>query len=238
MYYLYNLTMPQEKNLPDTFEARGWTTNPMRFEGKNALLDFWHRYIGSFDMLNVTGKDIYISLHFLDTGIGCDGGRGMTRVEERKLRPYLVVDENGRNVDIRNWTREPEQTNARANASIQWPVMGAKQHWRRMSGPSMRRRTLRDSARDFYTDLDGISLVEVPGVRKKLRISRTDEEIFYCSGNISRSWKDQYKVANQFAKHKPGCQHHRKAVAPADDPWAALAAAGFPLSPATLEAGV
>ena len=236
MYHLYNLTMPQGKDFTPCRRSPEWTANPMSFMDKNTLLDFWRRYIGPFDKLNVTGKDIYISQDFLHTGIGRNGGQGVDMIMERKLRPYLVVDENGRHEDIRTWTREPETKNICTGASGQWPVMGAKQHWRRMNGPSMRRRTMRDSAREFYTDLDGSSLIEVPGVRRKLRISRTDEENFYCRpGNISKSWKDQYKAANQFAKHKPGCQHRRTAAAPANDPWAALAEAGFPLSPATLE---
>lgn len=235
MYYLYNLVIPQGKDFRASRNEPAWTANPLRFAAKNDLLDFWSQHIGSFDMLNVTGRDISTDVDFISTGVRSDGNIIITKVEERHLRPYLVVDENGRHEDIRNWIREREKENTCSSVSSRWSVKGTKQSIHRMSGPSMRHRTLRDSTRDFYTDLDGSSLVEVPGVRKKLCINRTDEENFYCSENGSKSWKDQHKAANQFAKHRAGCHRRKKVIAPAEDLWATLAAAGFCLSPATLE---
>lgn len=240
MYYLYDLMKPQGKNLPVCGSRLDWPANPMQLDDKAALMDFWARRVASsgFEMLNVTGKDVYIHTAYIrDTIPGPRGNFGVTAVEERRLKPYLVVDDEGRHVDIRDWGMKPERIchdcpGSRAYDSV---MMGSKQHRHRMNGPSMRRRTLRIHSEERCAELDE-TLIRVPGVRKKVLAGCWDEMEFYRNRKSSRSWKDQCKAANQFAKRKPGCRHRGKLTAPEDNVWSSLMAAGFPVSPAAMEA--
>lgn len=231
MYQLYNLAYDAQ----NPWISRDWPTNPMVFENKADLLDFWKRKIGDFRELNVTGKDIKIVAECIKTPAGIDGDIGYTTIWHRVLKKYLVVDEFGRHMDIREWEELPVRANDGPKYAMDLSI-GAKYHLHCTDGPSMYRRTRRANADDRFEELENGEMIAVPGIRNKTVISAEDVRDHYVrptKGVCSKSWKDQTKADRQYRQRKKGSARSAQPEANTEDmTWINLERDGFPVSAA------
>ena len=231
MYQLYDLAYDAKNRLMD----RDWPTNPMVFDTKSDLLDFWKRKIGDFRELNVTGKDNKIENEYTTTTSCVPGLLGYTTIEHRVLKRYLVIDESGRHMDIREWENTPIRTGSTHTCAVV-PFIGEKYHLHRTDGPSMYRRTRRANTDDRFEELENGEMVAVPGIRSKTVIRADDVWEHYgrpTKGVCSKSWKDQTKADRQYRQRKKGSTRSvQQGTNTEDMTWVNLERDGFPVSAA------
>lgn len=181
----------------------------------------------NFRDLNVTGKDVVIckekdgfSLVMIDGKLTL-----ITNwVRVRYLRRYQVLDEDGRSVDIRNWSKDVwEYKPPRHRPLVLDWVDGSKSHFHRTSGPSMWRGTFSSSMETAdETELleDGLPLPIQSNVDVRLPFNTSTVWDYYDRHHFhrkSKSWKDQSKARKQWGKCKRSGKSQRR-----EDDWARL----------------
>lgn len=166
-----------------------------------------------FDELNITGKDIKVSYGF-DANGNYSGSWTLRRLQ--------VLDEQGRSVDIRSWTKEMESI---LSHPLRWaqadrfdprdpdyrsaPIEGTeKDSSRRVSGYAMWHQTaatneatsLDDDDYDGYTPV-----IDHGAVRKRLPDLYSQwnqyERKHYGRDHLRKSWKDSSKGQRQWSKN-------------------------------------
>lgn len=181
----------------------------------------WHF---DFLSLNITGKDIYPCARFL---IMYDGNKYLKRQvsnEPTMLRPYQVLDENGRPQDVRLWTKEIEDV--LKNGPVQWRKrisVGTQAEFRRdpidgtnlvkaprHKGYAMWHQTVAATERgDYMEDCDGYAPVLDHGqVRKRdtglhSQWEQYERHLGYQSKTYKKSWKEKSKGHRQWSKNAP-----------------------------------
>lgn len=190
---------------------------PFRFRTKEELAEYWmnHKSGGTertrFYNLNVTGNDTATAYEVRPTTL-VDGTEYMITTQHRYLRQYMVVDENLRSVDIRDWPKEIWAK--KPKKAVRWSFglsRGYKNNSHRIKGPAFTH-----SKRTAYMfDEDDVP----PGtVRNKTKprakdlASYGDESDYdarkYTNKYGSRSWKDTTKSPYQWSKHRKWVKHN------------------------------
>ena len=188
--------------------------------GRQDIIDWWknkcrcttRKNNPSFQELNITGKDTYLNMvpdSFNIVTIDSMAPIRLTNyIKKQVLRPYQVLDEFNRPVDIRlwpksEWDREPENTYYWFGSS------GSKYHRRRANGPTMWRRTLTHASNKL--DIEELDDLPTPIRNRsdiKLPFNQSGDILAYYERHhyrrTAKSWKHQTKARKPWAKHKPG----------------------------------
>lgn len=194
------------------------------------LVAWWKKQFPSpasrFSELNMTGKDTYTYVEFKYHD-------GITVQEEQTcLRRYRVTDEDGRGVDIRNWSSGLWSYVPAPRTYLFGPY---KRDGRRVQGPSMYRRTAQQVQRVPETE-GHKPIIDRSNVRNKSLMSICDNLDYYDRRHdhgyyADRSWKSQTKARRQYVKHKA---YHKGPVERDRDIFKALAEDGFAVSAAAM----
>lgn len=170
------------------------------------------------EAINITGADKYLrhdlpaesvrSIPMTLNGNEVDVIR--YRPEAYALRPYQVLDEDGRSVDPRTWP-EPEKPKLYCTGFC---GNGRRPHDHRVGGPAMHRQTLRAIANELTdSELSEWGLCASAkthiSIRRKMVMEKGDawdfaEEKWIGKYRSSKCWKDQHKTRRQWGKHKSG----------------------------------
>lgn len=162
-----------------------------------------------FQQLNITGNDTYPIINHDNS-------------PDVATRRYMVLDADGRHIDIREWPRQVWlDATARPKYSASVWSSGKKSHAHRTHGAAMFRGTMKQkqSESDILEILEdeGLDAMEKPGfapvlnhikIRKKNGLARSMLTGDFYARKANRkyagdkSWKRQSKSPRQYAKHK------------------------------------
>lgn len=187
-YFLHDLTVNKPPH---------WPSNPMIFTSQDDLLRFWHKHIRDFKLLNITGNDV-MTCHvpvYIGQSIKTDESVFVTETKTY-LRPYLVLDEDQRHINIRNWPDPKPAPVIHRSYYFRY-----KTHHRRGHGASMYRKTLQANQEKFC-ELDTGEIIAIPPVRRKIILTSGDNwdkvERTWCGIERTKCWKDQRHGKKQF----------------------------------------
>lgn len=191
----------------------------------------WRDMTIDFSDLNVTGKDTVVKR--VRDGYAYSPAIGLypKYVEQRVVRPYQVIDDENRSVNIAQWTDDIKEANAilaghrpcsyTSDTTLPRyrfdPIsQGRKRHYHRQSHPSMWKATMSDKYNDDMERAEvEEALVELDmcPVRDRSHartspLSRYDaddivEDRFWARFH-NKSWKRNHKSRKQWCKHKRG----------------------------------
>lgn len=162
---------------------------------------------------------------------------------ERCIRRFQVLDEDGRSIDIRNWSYAIWHPVKKKSTHWHFPCNGFRSHWHRVKAPSGYRRLL--AARSMVLDEDDLSLLTPAQVNAILPQSKSELERYVTSYDwydervasswkSSKCWKDQCKAPRQYARHKARENPVRKYVP--EDGWDLAARLSEELCPSAVHA--
>lgn len=179
----------------------------------------------NFDLLNISGKDILFRWE-RDGYVWSEALQTMVPKTKKVcyLRPYQVLDEWDRSVDIRLWKDDITDINAG-----NWPThhkkpehmpryrvdpcgWGHKYHVHRQNSASMMFQQLKQQDADVHDDKSEFNpIVDKTSVRR--RVTKGELWDSYDDKNAakwrsSKCWKDQSKSPRQWARHKSGLSRH------------------------------
>ena len=152
-----------------------------------------------FGELNITGKDYY-GEHLDFFGFYFHG-------TPLHLRRYQVLDEMGRSIDIREWPQSVWQDKPLIAIDCEIYYSGKKRNSRRMSGPSMWRKSVREASKEVWTAEElGEENLPLPIMDRSAIRSRVveckpydyAERHFYGKYAPSRSWKKRSRAKAQW----------------------------------------
>lgn len=226
-----------------------WRANPMRFDDKAMLLNFWYYNCGhDWSQLNVTGTDMFAQTDCVFSGYDAEHDCPVYRyATEYFTRRYLVTDQDGRHVDPRIWGMPIEPIPWKYSGRWCWSP-GSKTNRHRASGPAMWRGTARaaDAANcsrntDAAGDADWTETMPEPPVRSKALLSWYEQDAVYerrWYRRPSYTWKERGKIRSQHGRHDKAGKGRKDVPMRIENPdaiWDSLIADGFPVSPATAD---
>ena len=163
-----------------------------------------------FRQLNITGHDTYRN-DFVYQSSQFDQRYNPGFVAEA-LRPYQVVDDEGKICDPRNWLDEikkvlgsekPYLFNEKKAPSFPEYIPGSKISHRSMKMPAMHHRNLRLSqsevGEEHYSENSGM---RIKGLDTSDGYDRAEKKYFKTP---PKSWKEHTKNPAQWGKHKNSC---------------------------------
>lgn len=181
------------------------------------LLDTWARQCspvrGKLDLskLNVTGKDTVLQTR--RTGFAWSSVLGTTVATfttEKVLKPYQVQDEQGRSIDIREWSsaiqawpRASQPVGAYPAGQYGCPVDGSKTNYRKLHDPAMYKANLRSTEPPDDELVEGLPLGHRNRNNKKKSLVCAPAQ----GRTPNKSWKRQSKNRKQWGKHKPAPEY-------------------------------
>ena len=152
------------------------------FQNQIEVLKWWQKNVKYDDYLNITGKDYIVRVDFEHD---CK--------KIRYLRPYMVLDANGRTVDIRLWN-QTIPADPPYEYSLCWS--GHKRHGHRKNGPSM-----------YHHDIAVNAGMTETSAHYRDRTKHIDtwdyiEDAHATNYTSSKCWKDQCRHPKQYMRHK------------------------------------
>lgn len=187
------------------------TGNTFSFDDQQTLVDWWKKTNGklNFSELNVTGCDYHgPSLDAYVNPETQEWNFAPNKEIKPQIKRFVVIDNNGRKIDIRTWPAELwdyKQRQIHLWERYPWLYSGSKRPWHKTKGMSFNHKDLKN-----YTKIEADELPAGIEPAKIKKISPpTDWGSFYCidkrqmnKAHKSRSWKDQSKAAKQYMRHK------------------------------------
>ena len=190
MYYLYDLYKNTYKKFADARELICYL--PKRHYNKNE----WNVRAPYYwevdtDLLNVTGKDTFETI-----------ASASPLTYRYSLRPYLIFDEYGRHVDIRNWDlKDPYFDWTPPIKHHRYRNNGAKRNRRKWYSPAFRHRAYQMRCDRAFEEVEAETRArEKTRHVKSLDLSWEVAERKENARYHERSWKRK-KCAAQWAKH-------------------------------------